>query len=118
MKKHRIAAFVAFTILALVLFGTWLAREAADRKRATVVMRLLYTGIHAYRQGSGHLPSSVDQISDGTGWLRNATNGVSITYDPGSSAESRMPRLSVSVGHTMIAVQGPGLNCSPLSVGP
>jgi hypothetical protein len=77
-------------------------------------MQLLYTGIHAYRQGSGHLPSSLNQISDGSGWLRNATNGVLITYDPGSSAESRMPRLSVSLGHTSIAVQGPDLECPPL----
>ena len=114
MKSYRTATFIAVTSLAVVLFVFWQARELADRKRATVVIRLLYTGIHAYRQGAGHLPSSLDQISVGTGWLRKATNTVSITYDPGSSAEKRMPRLAVSAGHTSIAVQGPGLECPPL----
>lgn len=114
MKSHRKAASIAITILALILCAVWQVRVAEDRKRATAVIRLLYTGIHAYREGAGHLPSNLDQISDGTGWLRNATNSVSITYDPGSSAENRMPRLSVSVGYSTIALQGPGLMCPPL----
>lgn len=113
-KSYRPAALFAFTILGLILLGTWQAREAADRKRATAVIRLLYTGIHAYRQGTGHLPSSLEQISDRTGWLRNATNGIAVTYDPGSSAANSMPRLSVSAGHASIAIQGPGLECPTL----
>jgi hypothetical protein len=103
-------SLVAVGLLAFSLCGFWFARQVADQRRTDSVMRLLCSEIQDYRQRTGQLPPSLDAIADGekAGWLRDLTNAVSITYDPGS-APDRMPRLTVSAGRTFMAVQGSGL---------
>jgi hypothetical protein len=107
MKKKSLVAVV---LLAVSLFALWQARQFADHRRADSVMRSLCREIQGYRQLTGQLPTNLDMIADGkkADWLKDLTNAVSITYDPG--AQDRMPYLAVSVGHASISVQGPSLD--------
>ena len=104
-------SLVAVGLLAVSLFALWQARQFADQRRADSVMRSLCREIQDYRQRTGQLPPDFDTMADSkrADWLKDLTNAVSITYDPGSNAQDRMPRLAVSVGRTSIAVQGPSL---------
>jgi|ERR1019366_2465422 hypothetical protein len=106
-------SLVAVGLLAISLFALWQARQFADQRRAHSVVHSLCREIQDYRQRTGQLPPNLDTIADRkrADWLKNLTNAVSITYDPG--AQDRMPRLAVSVGRTSIAVQGPSLECDP-----
>jgi len=112
-------AFVLVALLAVVLIAI-VAYEGAcwrNGRRVTAVTRLLYKGIQDYRQRTGQLPPRLDLLAEGkvvdAGWLRNVTNTYSVSYDPGSSPEKRMPRLSVSAPLAGCMIQGPGLECPP-----
>src|SRR5262245_52652441 len=107
----RMKSLVAVGLLAVSLFALWQARQFADQRRADSITRSLCREIDFYRQRTGQLPPNLDTIADGktADWLKALTNAASITYDPGSAQEDRMPRLEVSVGRTSISVQGPSL---------
>ena len=104
MKKKGL---VAVSLLAVALFALWQARLFADHRRADSVMRSLCSEIQGCRQRTGQFPPNLETLAEGkrTDWLRDLTNAVSITYDPGS-AQARMPFLEVSVGYASISAQG------------
>ena len=108
MKK-----LIAVGLLTVSLFSYLLARQVADQRRADSVLRSLCSEIRDYRHRTGHLPPSLDAIAGGdkSDWLRDLSNAMSITYDPGG-APDRMPRLTVSAGRTFMALQGPGFENS------
>ena len=110
MKKKSL---IVVGLLAVCLFALWQARLSADHRRADSVMRSLCSEIQGYRQWAGHLPPNLDTIADGkkADWLKDLTNGVLITYDPGSS--DRMPHIDVSVGYASIYVNGSTLDYPP-----
>ena len=110
---------LAALLLGAFQFARWRARPIVAEKRVTSTAHLLCRGIQDYRQRTGQLPTSLDQITNSpevdAGWLRKVTNILSVSYQP-HSTDGGIPRLIVTDGRTCVTVAGPGFRYDRQSI--